>query len=675
MRRLFILYVLLLAAISASTAFAQMPVSGDSGQQQSSSSSSSSSKKTPLEPSYAWTATEPLGLHQEATIDTLFENYHREFIPSMISDAYALTGNFGTAGINEIFFDRKGHSEFFFTDVLDHWLYSPEEQVYYNTRIPMTLLSYSWGGGRESGQDRLKGVFSGNAGKKIQIGAMLDYLYSKGGYDRQALKNFTWGLSGSYIGDRYEAQVFFNSFNSVNMENGGITNDLYITDPAELQGGESSIDAKSIPVNLSDAYSRVKGTELQVNSRYKVGYYHEEQIDDTTTVKTYIPVSSFIWTFNYKTNSHKFVNDNVSDDQDFFANTYLSQAGSYDFTKYWRIRNTVGISLLEGFHKYAKFGLAGYATHEIRHYTQMTDTMSTLPTLPEGITPVPYSIEPVKTENLLWVGGQLTKQRGSLLNYMATAQFGLVGPVAGDIDISGEISTKFKLFGDTMRIRGWGFFKNTEAPYLLQNYISNHFVWKNEFGKERRFRFGGDIHFPLTGTTVSAGMENLQNYIYFDNNALPAQYGGSIQIFSASLKQNLHLGVFNWDNSITYQTTSNETVLPLPKLAVYSNMYLKFRIAKVLHVQLGIDCNYYTRYYAPAYQPATMAFHTQQEKKIGNYPFVNAYADMKLYKVRFYVLYSHVNNGLFGGSEYFGALHYPLNPGRLQLGLSVDFAN
>lgn len=632
--------------------------------------------KQTLEPSYAWKATQPLGLHVPASIDTLLYNYYKQAVPSMVSNAYASTGNLGASGVNSIYFDRQEHSEFLFTDVLEPWLYSPEKQVYYNTRIPMTLLSYNWGGGRESGQDRLKGVFSGNAGKRLQVGALLDYIYSKGGYDRQAAKNFTWGLSGSYMGDRYEAQVSFNSFNTVSMESGGITDDLYITDPAELQGGQSSIDAKAIPVNLSDAFSRVKGGEFYMNHRYKVGYYHEEQVNDTTVKRTYIPVSSFIWTADYKRNSHKFVNGSASDDADYFENSYLSLTGTEDFTSYWRLRNTVGISLLEGFHKYAKFGLAGYVTHEIRRYTQTTDTMLRSSYRPAELTPFPsIAIEPKTTENLLWVGGQLTKQRGALLTYSATAQFGLIGPVAGDLDVSGTVSTKFKLFGDSVRITGEGFFKNKETPFLYKNYLSNHFVWKNDFGKERRFRVGGNIDVPHTGTNLAAGVENIQNYVYFGDDALPAQEGGSIQVVSATLKQNLRLGIFNWNNEVTYQTSTNERVLPLPKLAVYSNMFILFKIAKVLHVQLGVDCNYYTRYYAPAYQPATMAFHTQHEKKLGNYPFMNAYANMKLYKTRFYVLYSHVNQGLFGGSEYFSALHYPMNPSRLQLGVSVDFAN
>ena len=640
------------------------------------STEASAKKPTILEPSYSWTASQPLGLRVPSSIDTLQYNYHREFVPSMASDAWASTGNFGCAGINQIFFERKESSEFIFADALEHWIPNADNQKFYNTRIPMTLLSYSWGGGRESGQDRLKGIFSGNAGKRIQVGAMLDYLYSKGGYDRQALKDFVWGFSGSYTGDRYELQASVATFNSVNHESGGIKDDAYITDPASLQGGDPNIDAKAIPVNLSSAFSRVKGSQFRMNHRYKVGYYEEEQVNDSTINRTYIPVSSFIWTFDYKTNTHKFVNENATEDGEYFENSYLSVDGTNEETKYWRIRNTIGIDMLEGFNKYAKFGLSAYATHEVRRYTQVCDTMLTSSYKPENLTPFPeFDIEPKTIENLLWVGGQLTKQRGSILTYGATAQFGIVGSVAGDIDVSGHLSTHIPLLGDTVSIVGEGFFRNTEASFLLKNYISNHFAWKNDFGKIRRFRVGGRIEIPRFGTTLSAGVENLQNYVYFNTLALPEQEGGSVQVFSASLSQNFRLGILHWNNRLTYQTSSNESVLPLPKLAVYSDLFLSFTVSKVLKINLGVDCNYYTNYYAPAYQPSTMSFYSQTEKKLGNYPFMNAYADMKLSKTRFFVMYSHLNQGMFGGNNYFAALHYPMNPSRFQLGISVDFAN
>lgn len=195
-----------------------------------------------------------------------------------------------------------------------------------------------------------------------------------------------------------------------------------------------------------------------MNHRYKVGYWQEETVNDTTKRRTYVPVSSFIWTMDYKTNTHKFKNQSATDDAKYFANNYLSMDGTDEETKYWHLRNTFGIDLIEGFKKNAKFGLSAYATHELRRYTQVVDTMLTSQYKPEGLTPFPsFGIDHSKTENLLWVGGQLTKQRGSVLTYSATAQFGLVGLVAGDIDISGIVSTRFRLFGDTVRITGEGF--------------------------------------------------------------------------------------------------------------------------------------------------------------------------------------------------------------------------
>ena len=127
--------------------------------------------------------------------------------------------------------------------------------------------------------------------------------------------------------------MFF-SYNSLNHENGGITDDLYISDPAQLQGGDSKIDAKAIPVNLSSAFSRVKGWEFYMNHRYKVGYWQEETVNDTTKRRTYVPVSSFIWTMDYKTNTHKFKNQSATDDAKYFANNYLSMDGTDEETKY-----------------------------------------------------------------------------------------------------------------------------------------------------------------------------------------------------------------------------------------------------------------------------------------------------------------------------------------------------
>ncbi|MBD5246369.1 MAG: putative porin [Barnesiella sp.] len=632
-------------------------------------------KSPVLAPSYAWTVNQPTGAQVPAPIDTLMLDYYRHSIPSEVSDAYATTGNLGAEGYNLIFFNRPLQSDFFFKDALAAWMPSVSSEKFYNTRVPMTLLSYNFGGGRDNAQDRLQTVFSGNINPRAQVGVIADYLYSKGSYNYQNTKDLTWGLNGSYLGEKYEFQGYFYHYNLLNKENGGITDELYITDPAQLQGGNASITAKTIPTNLTASHSKIVGEHFMMNHRYKLGFHETEMIDDTTEVKHFIPVTTFFWNSTYDGGKHLFRNTSASEEMSFWKNHYLSATETDDRTNYWAFTNTVGVSLLEGFNKYAKAGLSAYAKYQIRHYNQTIDSISGMAELPANLTPNPFpEIAPKVTQSLLWVGAELSKTQGSILRYNVSAEFGMVGDVVGDVSVKGRVDTRIPLFGDTVNLTGYGHFINREAPYLMNNYVSNHFIWHNDFGKTRNLRLGGNLYIPFSKTLIDVGVENAQNHIYFNNDCLPTQHSGSVQIFSARLEQKLRAGILNWNNRITYQTTSDESVIPLPKLAVYSNLYLLFKVAGVLDVQFGVDCDYYTRYKSVQYQPSTMTFYNQTAQLCGNYPFMNLYANMKLSKARFYVMMTHINQGMTG-SNYFSMPNYPLNPRRLQFGISVDFAN
>ncbi len=634
----------------------------------------SAGKGPVLAPSFAWRPLPPLGMHQEVPLDTLYENYSLRYVPQTITTARAATGNYCAEGYNMIFFNRAPLSDFFPAQSISDWIPSQQKAVFYNTRVPMTLLSYNFGGNKENAQDRLQGVFSGNINARAQLGAMLDYLYSKGMYNHQAAKSLNWGFSGSYIGDVYEIQGYFTHYNLLTMENGGITDDLYITDPAQVQGGNTSINYKQIPTNLNDAFNRVKGTEVYINQRYKMGIWQEEQINDTTTVRKLIPVTSIIWTLKYNDAVHKFRNFDASENLEFWDRTYLSPNYTDDFQKLRKLRNTLGVALLEGFNKYAQAGLAAYVTHEIRSYDMNSDVVDPTEAQAEAMTALPEKMPMMKqTENLLWVGAELARTKGKLLNYRAVGEIGLVGPAAGEVSVSGDIDLRIPLFGDSVPVHAYGKFTNLSAPWLTNHFYSNHFIWENNFSKTRQFRVGGDISIPISMTTLSAGVENLQNYIFFNQQACPEQYSGNLQVFSATLRQKLKFKALHWDNVITYQTSSNDNIIPLPRLAINSNLYLLFRIA-TLYCQFGVSCDYFTKYKAVNFQPATMAFYNDLNTMIGNYPFMNAYLNCKLKKVRFYVMMSHVNQGLTG-TNYFSMPHYPMNPRRFQLGLSIDFAN
>ncbi len=640
-------------------------------------------KKEPVGEPYAWRLTQPLGTPYQVPLDTLIDNYYHTDLPLMNSTAYSYTGNLGGPGISKIFFDRPDMPQFIFKAPYDYLITTPSNYTYYNTRLPMTLLSYLFGGNKLKKQEDLNAEFSGNINRRIAVAANLRYILSRGSYDHQATKDMTWQIAGSYIGDKYQLHLMANTYNFVNQENGGIADDRFILEPDEMESGQGGFDSQTIPVHLYDAYNRLRGHNYYLTHRYNLGFYKTEMLNDTTEKKIFTPVTSFIHTIEYNNNMRRFVNQSAKDDTTFFENTYFRKDGSNDSTEYWSLKNTIGISLLEGFNKYAKMGMSAYLSHEFRRYTLMSDvipqSMMAAPTIPmlpnSSFTHIVEKAPRVFNENVLWVGAILSKKQGELLTYSADASLGLVGVDAGAVKIDGEIQTRFKIRKTTVQLRAYGFFKNEAPSFYYRRYTSNHFIWNNNYGKIRKFRVGGEFRLPVSGTFLNIGVENVQNYVYFGNNALPVQDDRILQIFSATLRQKVKWGIFNLNLEAIYQKTSDSKVIPLPDLSAYAQMYLDFKIAKVLQIQAGVDCKYHTSYYAEVYQPATLSFHTQDKMKVGNYPLMNVYANMKMKMVRFYIMYTHFNQGLFGGNNYYLMPGYPHNPATLQFGLCVNFTN
>lgn len=648
------------------------------------SSDESNNKKKTYKPGYAWSLVTPLGIHEPSTIDTLLYNYQHQFVPSMTSDAYATTGQLTGPALNMIYFDRKPEQSFLFNNAIEHWIPTFDKFKFYNVYIPMTLLSYNFSTGRESHSDLLRGQFAGNVNRKIGVGAFIDYPYTKGCYLEQAAKGLNYGASFYYNGDRYKAQAFYYNYMHLNKENGGITNDLYITNPAEVQGGVTEIEPKSIPVNLSDVHNRIRGQQFYMSHSYSLGFSRDiTQPGDSINKIEFVPVTNFIYSFDYSSNYRKFLSTKAEKQHEFWENTYFNPKETDQVNNHWQISNSFGIEMIEGFQKWAPFGLAAWVTYSYdKYWTNMTlpeesDNEST-DAGNHNLTPLPENMDtdPRTSRNRLWISGRISKMKGRTINYFAEGKFGLIGSAAGEIEARGNITTRFRLGHDTVMLSANGEFKNLTPDWTLQHYAGNHFIWNNDFGKIRSFRVGGKLHIPWTKTDLGVNFENVQNYIYFNASSLPEQYGGSIQIFSAYIDQKLKFGIWNWNNRITYQLSSNKDILPLPVLSIYSNMFLNFKVVKVLTVQLGVDCDYYTAYPGMMYQPATMTFHVQGENPIyvGNYANCNVYLTCKLSKVRFFVMCSHVNQDWFG-RNYFSMPHYPINPRQLRLGLSVDFAN
>ena len=408
----------------------------------------------------------------------------------------------------------------------------------------------------------------------------------------------------------------------------------------------------------------------------------KKQADSMWMKKEFVPVTSFIHTIQF--DNYRRIYQAYNTPSNYYANNYnvqeyLSGDSIYDKTRYYSIKNTFALSLLEGFNKWAKAGLKAFITSDLRHFTLPNTT----------------GIDSYNEHNLS-IGAQLSKTQGKLLHYDAIAETWLTGSDAGQMKLDVNADLNFKLFGDTLTLSANGFLYRLNPTFYYRHFHSRHAWWdNNNLSKIIHSRIQGILNYQKTRTTLRVEIDEIKNYTYFassyntvnDNRVNHAivvkQNNGLIHLLTASISQDFTFGPINWENMITYQNSSNKTILPVPTLNIYSNLYLRFKIAHVLRCDFGADVRYFTKYYAPDYVPILGQYAIQTNTdtngndnriEIGNYPVANVYANFHLKHTRFFIMLSHFNAGT-GRKNYFFTPHYPLNQSILRFGLSWNFFN
>lgn len=444
---------------------------------------------------------------------------------------------------------------------------------------------------------------------------------------------------------------------------------------AKIAGDEPAKDSAAKDIKTDSTRIAVNG-KAAADSLLAV---QKKNAEDSLFYKSeYVPVTSFIHTVKF--DNYRRIYEAYQTPADYYLNEYydagrLTGDSIYDQTKHWHMKNTFAIAMLEGFNKWAKAGLKAFASYDLRHYE--------LPTMEGGFEKY--------NEHVLSVGGQLSKQEGKTLHYNAVAEIGLTGVDAGTLAIDGNVDVNIPFLGDTLQVRGDAFFHRETPSFYYRNYHARHLWWENDLDKTIHTRIMGTLSFPKTRTKLRVAVDEIKNYTYFSQSyditkeglrtgvmVTPMQESGGINLLTAQLEQNFRLGILNWENQFTYQHSSKESVLPVPAFNAYTNLYIKFKVVKMLNVDLGADMRYFTSYEAPDYSPYmgqyTVQGNGENNVKIGNYPIVNVYANVHIKHTRFFVMMSHINAGQ-GDKNYFFAPHYPMNERVFRIGVSWNFFN
>ena len=682
-----------------------------------------------------WTVDEKFGDITPDEPDTLSYMFMNTIFTTGKYGEYNTTGNLGAIRQNRIFTDRPDYDDFIFDHGYDYFLTPVSDFHFTSTYSPITNLSLNSCGNRTNGEDHFKALFAVNAGKRIGLGFKFDYLYGRGYYQENSASLFNYSLYGSYLGDRYQAHFLFSTNHQKQTENGGITNDDYITSPERFN---DSYTTAEIPTMLERNWNRNDNLHLFYTHRYSFGFnrkvpmteeeikarkfaiasqkennakkakeearrqaekedreFDEEEYDrhaaedaknatdatpsDTTWTKNeYVPVTSFIHTAKFDTSNR--IYQAYYTPENYYADTFNTLSryegdSLYDKTRHTILQNTFAIALLEGFNKYAKAGLKGFLTHEFKQYT-----LPDMETMSRSF-----------NEQSLFAGGQISKTEGNTVHYNATGEIAVAGASLGDYFIDATADLNFPLFGDTIQLAADGFIHHYAPTFYYTKYHSRHFWWDNDDMKSVfHTRVQGRFSLQRTKTQLRVAVDDISNYVYFGtsytvsgdqrlyNAAFARQSSKNISVLTASLDQKFRLGPVNLEAQVTYQKSTHKDIIPVPALNAYANLYLRFKIAHVLDCDLGADARYFTKYYAPDFVPGIAQFAVQENEEsrveLGNYPIVNVYANFFLKHARFFVMMSHVNHSGDGGNAFL-VPHYPINQRVFRFGISWNFFN
>jgi hypothetical protein len=598
------------------------------------------------------------------TLQTNFQIFHPVYRNS-ISNAYL--GNLGLQSHNNLYFNDDRQPGFFFLRPYIPYLYTPEKTTYYNITKPFTMLEYytTFGGEKEEREEVFHAIHSQNINPYLNLGLDLRLISSGGKYNNQKGKVTNFMFFGSYTGMDYSLHSSF-LYNGLNaQENGGLKNDSIFR--------STDLDGNTYEVNLEDADSRTRGITYHLTQRYRFG--KQEELVDTTSETGFrrlrsatSKTGSLIHSVRFDRNYRNYIDPGSGASTDFYPGYFIDDSKTFDSTFYRSLTNTFQLMLDENPNRKNDFGARVFVSHEWVRYAHNTAPDSIF-----GATDTTVSEFAAYQYGNVHIGASALHTVGTGWSWIFTGKFYPLGYKAGDLILSGEITKMFYGSKGESRIQISGRMSTEEPDHFLRHYESNHFQWENDFRKLKDIRGSLLISNEAFSFEARANISLVSGYIYFNEQAVPAQYNPVISIIGFDVSKKFKLGPFNSSHQAYYYLNTNKNVVRIPDLSYYTSEYFAFPLVRdVLTLETGFDLYYYTKYRGLAFSPSSGAFYAQETRELGNYPNLNLFLTAKLKRTRFYLRWDHAYAGLIE-KNYFHVLNYPI-PGRIfRFGLSWTF--
>ena len=625
-----------------------------------------------------------ISLNANKVIDTLTFHASNHEILERRNTVFSTLSNTGLAHKSMRFSYLKQTGFDMSLPVFSEYLQNERTMVSYQSVLPYSEIRYVMTSGDK--EQHLNFKFGRQFTPRLSVSFAINSDYSPGVFkNNKILNNYIW-INARYLtgNQRYGATAYFYRNKLEMQENGGIVNDENYTSHTET-------DNSVIATNLSNATNFITtlgaGLDHYFNllprtTQVKIEEANSPPIDSLIVDSLNFTTDSTAYSaaVRYETKTRKFTLGRLCHQFGYQRNKLIYNESSPAVAFYqpydtlFNIAKTTDSTFVHSFRNSLKWNSLGYQKYndDIPFY------------LYAGLTHGFYKVSrydylmdssyTAKNYNQLSINGGVIVNLFKSTRITGQAELVTLGYQIGDFDIKGQ----WKQFLGTTS-KNWGFatfdveVKRQSASWFEERFYSNHFRWENDFKAATYLDF--NLKYNFKSYCVGVKQTSIANYIYFGTDARPTQFDGMFSIREAYLCFYQKLWRFEMEGFACVQKASNEDVMHLPLfLGRLKVAYSQPIFRKAATIQPSITVQYFTKYLADAYMPATRTFYLQNEVEIGNFPFIDMAISIKVQKADIFVSYNNMFL-LTGNYDAFIAPHYPMRDSKVFIGVNWRLFN
>jgi len=579
------------------------------------------------------------------TPDTELHTFQREPFSNF---GYRDMGNLGSP-INNLFFTpeyRVGPTLGY--HIFDTYRYIVDSLNFYNTKRPYSVFTYHLG----SKLEQIASIMhTQNIKPNWNVAAGYRKINSPGYYKVERNNHDNAYLTTNYksLNKHYElnAAIVYNK--EQHDENGGIANDSELSDPnyTDRRTVDVAYQNDQYSITRSSVSNMQRDFTVMLQQSYVLGRTDTTYNADSTQY-TYHLVKRFSVTHKLELSTEKHVYKDLTPDSLRYTTLFQQGFGSNNYSYFIAGQDSV-FTQQKWFWVDNKFLLNGYIGKEDKQlgfsagignrYDEFIST-PVRSIMQDSLPRIVYS-QGTDRSSLFsnYLVGEIKKEALSpgQWEYGATASLFLTGADAGDFVFNAALGKELK---NDIGSFAAGFQQQlNDAPYSYTNYENMDTSRFFSFNKESVTMLHADLDFRFL--RLSCGVKNyvIDNYIYINQNEVPAQYSTAFTVTQLWARKVFKAGNFYLDNELAYQQLPSNAPVNIPALMGRHQLsYEKALFNSALKIATGIEVRYHTNYYAAGYDALLNRFFYQNTSKINNPAEVSVFLNFRVKRFRAFII-------------------------------------